>query len=44
MKTKKESKNWKTSPEDKLSKMNMIRLRGGGEGEENPELPIIKGP
>ena len=44
MKTKKETKNWKVNPEEKLSEMTMIKLRGGDGGEDNPEGPIIKGP
>ena len=44
MKTRKE--NWKALLDDKLSEINMIKLRGGdGDGNgENPEGPIIKGP
>ena len=43
MKTRKE--NWKALQNDKLSEMNMIKLRGGdGEGTEPPDGPIVKGP
>ena len=41
MKTKKE--NWKALLNDKLSEMSMIKLRGG-DGDESPGGPIVKGP
>ena len=45
MKTRKEIKKWEIPPEEKLSEMTMLKLRGGdGNGEDNPESPIIKGP
>jgi hypothetical protein len=44
MKTKKETRNWKVNPEEKLSARIMMRLRGGDGGEDNPEGPIVKGP
>lgn len=45
MKTRKEKKNWNTLLNDKLSETIMIRLRGGdGDGGEDPEGPIVKGP
>ena len=45
MKTRKETRNWKVTPGEKLSEMTMLKLRGGdGNGEDNPEGPIIKGP
>ena len=44
MKTRK--KEWKALKSDKLSEMNMMRLRGGDgdESGEPPAGPIIKGP
>jgi hypothetical protein len=40
MKTVKE--NWNEIFEDKLNEQQMIRVRGGENGDENPDDPIVK--
>lgn len=35
-------KTWKELFEDNLSEMEMLKIRGG-DGDENPDKPIVKG-